>query len=248
MHPTALLHRLGSVLILVLVAATASGQSRFYVGGTAVADVRRFDSITVDPRILASIGDVSSRDGTAAGGGLRVGTFLHPLWSLELSVDAGGRSTNKFRNPIEILPTRSSTLRLPELSTSTRFLTVSTVVGFHPQKTGRVHLGYLGGIALVRGTYKSTFPNFSYIPLELAFMSGPSAFASISSLVQPVPTITGQTLRRINNSVGGVLGLEAAVDVTSHLAVVPGLRTIVFSDQGQSVFLIRPEVGVRWTF
>ena len=253
MHPTALPSRLAFALLLTLVAATASAQSRFYIGGTAVADVRRFDSIEIDPRVLANIGDVSSRDGTAPGGGLRVGTFLHPLWSLELAVDAGGRTTNKFRNPIEILPVRSSTLRLPELSTSTSFLTVSTVVGFHPQTTGRFHLGYLGGLALVRGTYRSTFPNFSYIPLELAFMSGTASFssaiASFTSLTQPVPiSSVGQTVRRTNNSVGGVLGLEAAVDVTSRLSLVPGLRTLVFSDQGQSVFLIRPEVGVRWRF
>ena len=248
MHPSAALHRLGSVLILTLMAATASAQSRLYVGGTAVADVRRFDSIEIDPRVLAGIGDISSRDGTAAGGGLRVGTFLHPLWSLELAVDAGGRSTSRFRNPIETLPTRSSTLRLPELATSTSFLTVSTVVGFHPEKTGRTRLGYFGGLALVRGTYESMFPNFSYIPIELAFMSGLSSFTSITSLTQPVPGITGQTVRRIDNSVGGVLGLEAAVDVTSRLAFVPGLRTIVFSNQGQSVFLIRPEAGVRWQF
>ncbi len=253
MHPSGPLHRLGFVLILSLMAATASAQSRLYIGGTAVADVRRFDTIEIDPRVLAGIGDVSSRDGTAAGGGLRIGTFLHPLWSLELAVDAGGSTTNRFRNPIEILPTRSSTLRLPELSTSTSFLTVSTVVGFHPQKTRRVQLGYLGGISLVRGTYTSILPNFSYIPLELAFMQGPSSFASsiasFTSLTQPVPIVAGgQTLRRTNNSVGGVLGLEAAVDLTSRIALVPGLRTIVFSDQGQSVFLIRPEAGVRWQF
>jgi len=253
MHPTALRYRLAFALLLTLVAATASAQSRFYVGGTAVADVRRFDSIEIDPRVLANIGDISSRDGTAPGGGLRIGTFLHPLWSLELAVDAGGNTTNKFRNPIEILPIRSSTLRLPELSTSTSFVTVSTVVGFHPQKTSRVQMGYLGGLALVRGTYKSTFPNFSYIPLEVAFMSGPASFssalASFTSLTQPVPITTGgQTVRRTNNSIGGVVGLEAAIDVKSRLSFVPGLRTVVFSDQGQSVFLIRPEVGVRWTF
>jgi hypothetical protein len=253
MHPTPVPCRLAFALLLTLVAATASAQSRFYIGGTAVADVRRFDRIDIDPRVLANIGDVTSRDGTAAGGGLRVGTFLHPLWSLELAVDAGGRTTNKFRNPIDILPVRSSTLRLPEMLTSTSFLTVSTVVGFHPQTTGRVHLGYLGGLALVRGTYRSTFPNFSYIPLEVAFMSGPASFssalASFTSLTQPVPIISGgQTVRRTQNSVGGVLGLEASVDMTSRLSLVPGLRTLVFSDQGQSVFLIRPEVGVRWTF
>jgi hypothetical protein len=84
-------------------------------------------------------------------------------------------------------------------------------------------------------------------------MSGPvsyaSALASIGSLTQLVPSIPGShTLRRIDNSVGGVLGFEAAIDMTQRLALVPGVRAIVFSNEGQSVFLIRPEVGVRWSF
>ena len=101
MHPRGFLTRFGSALLLTLIAATASAQSRFYVGGTAIADIRRFDSLELDPRILASLADISSRDGTAPGGGVRVGTFLHPLWSLELAVDAGSKTSNSFQNPIE---------------------------------------------------------------------------------------------------------------------------------------------------
>jgi hypothetical protein len=252
MHPGVLVTRLVSALLLTLVAATASAQSRFYVGGTAIADIRRFDTLELDPRVLALLGN-TSRDGTAAGGGLRVGTFLHPNWSLELAVDSASSTTSTFRNPIEALPTRSSMLRLPEISNSTSYLTVSTTVGFHPQKMGRFRLGYVGGLAMVRGTYESEIPNFSYIPLELAFMSGPVSYASLLSSIglgaQPTPLVTGsQTLRRIDNSVGGVLGFEAAIDMTERLAIVPGVRAIIFSNQGQSVFLTRPEVGVRWTF
>ena len=140
MHPRGFLTRFGSALILTLIAATASAQPRFYVGGTAIADIRRFDSLELDPRILASLADISSRDGTAPGGGVRVGTFLHPLWSLELAVDAGSKTSNSFQNPIERLPSRSSTLRLPELSTSSSFLTVSIVVGFIQKKWGAAAL------------------------------------------------------------------------------------------------------------
>ena len=252
MHPRALVVRLVFVLFATLIAASASAQSRFYVGGTAIADIRRFDTLELDPRVLASLGD-TSRDGTAAGGGLRVGTFLHPNWSLELAVDAANRTTTALGNPIEILSIRSSTLRVPEISNSTKYLTVSTVVGFHPQKMGRFRLGYLGGLAMVRGTYESIIPNFSYIPLELAFMSGPVSYASLLSSIglqtQPTPIATGsQTLRRIDNSVGGVLGFETGIDMTERLAIVPGVRAIIFSNQGQSIFLTRPEVGVRWSF
>ena len=68
------------------------------------------------------------------------------------------------------------------------------------------------------------------------------------SVTQAVPTITGETLRRTDNSVGGVFGLEAAIDLSDHFALVPGVRAIVFSSGGQSVFLARPEAGVRWNF
>jgi hypothetical protein len=248
MHSRTLVTWLASVLLLTVIAADASAQSRFYVGGTAIADIRRFDSIELDPRILANFLDISSRDGIAAGGGIRVGTFLHPRWSLELAVDAGSKSTSSLLNPVELLPSRSSTLRLPELETSTSFLTVSTVVGFHPEKLGRVRLGYLGGMALVRGTHESTFPDFSYIPIDLSFMRSLSSIPGLSSLTRSIPNITGGTLRRTDNSVGGVFGLEAAIDLSDHFAVVPGVRAVVFSDGGQSVFLIRPEAGVRWSF
>jgi Outer membrane protein beta-barrel domain len=247
-HPRALLARLGSALLLTLIAATASAQSRFYVGGTAIADIRRFDSLELDPRILASLADISSRNGTAPGGGVRVGTFLHPRWSLELAVDAGSKTTSSFQNPVELLPIRSSTLRLPELSTSSSFSTISTVVGFHPERMGRVRLGYLGGMALVKGTYESTFPDFSYIPIELPFMRSLSSIPGLASLTQSIPTITGGTLRRTDNSVGGVIGLEAAIDLSDQLALVPGVRAVVFSSGGQNIFLTRPEVGVRWNF
>ena len=172
MHSTTLLARLGSALILTLIASTASAQSRFYVGGAAMADIKRFDSFELDPRILAGLGDISSRDGTAAGGGVRVGTFLHPLWTLELAVDASASTTRGFRNPIERLPSRSSTLRLPELSNSNSFLTVSAVVGFHPEKMGRMRLGYFGGIALVRGTYETTLPDYSFPPIDSVLHPG----------------------------------------------------------------------------
>ena len=248
MHLGALLIRLISVLILTLTAATASAQSRFYVGGTAIADIKRFDSIELDPRILASLGDIS-RNGTAAGGGVRVGTFLHPRWSLELAVDASGKTTTSFQNPVELLPSRSSTLRLPELSSSSSFLTVSTVVGFHPEKMGRVRLGYFGGMALVRGTYESTLPQFSIssIPFQIPGISSLSSIPGLARLALP-PTTMGGTLRRTDNSVGGVLGLEAAIDLSDHLALVPGVRAVVFSSWGQSIFLTRPEAGVRWSF
>ena len=78
-------------------------------------------------------------------------------------------------------------------------------------------------------------------------MTSLSSIPGFASVTQAVSTTAG-TLRRTDNSVGGVLGLEAAFDLGDHFAVVPGVRAIVFSTGGQSVFLIRPEAGVRWNF
>ena len=247
MHPRGFLTRFGSALLLTLIAATASAQSRFYVGGTAIADIRRFDSLELDPRILASLADISSRDGTAPGGGVRVGTFLHPRWSLELAVDAGGKTTSSFQNPIDILPIRSSTLRLPELSTSSSFLTVSTVVGFHPEKIGPrpPWLPRRNGVGQrhVRIDISDVLVHSDRAPVHDEAVS---SIPGLVSVTQAVSTTTGGTLRRTDNSVGGVFGLEAAIDLSDHFALVPGVRAVVFSSGGQSIFLIRPEAGVRW--
>ncbi len=45
-----------------------------------------------------------------------------------------------------------------------------------------------------------------------------------------------------------VLGVEVAIDVVRHIAVVPELRAMTFSSvaSGPGTFLIGPGVGVRW--
>lgn len=237
-------HLLARAIAIVAVLAAANAhealaQSGTYISGIALADIKQFDSVEYDPRVLALSSIGNSPNGTAAGGGIRVGTFLHPKLSVELGVEAESRTTKNFPNPYELMSTRSSTLRLPETSQSTTFVTVNTVVGFHPPKAGRVQLGYLGGFSIVRGTYRSTTPDFRILPAGNA-RSVPTIF--------PPPDFTATTLRRTGTAAGGLLGFEAAVDLTSRLTLVPGVRTIVFSNVGQGVFLIRPEVGARWSF
>jgi hypothetical protein len=247
------MHKLLAIIALAVSVHDASAQSGSYISGIALADIKQFDSVEYDPRVLA-LGSVdSSLNGTAAGGGIRIGTFLHPKWSLELGVEAESRTTKNFPNPYEQLPTRSSTLRLPETSQSTTFVTVNTVVGFHPPKAGRVQLGYLGGFSFVRGTYRSTTPDFGILQTWSSSVTGSIGGISrsgptFSPVILPPPNLTARTLRRTDMAAGGLLGLEAAVNLTSRLTIVPGVRTIIFSNLGQSAFLIRPEVGARWAF
>jgi hypothetical protein len=227
-----------------------AAQSAVYVGAAGFADIKRFDSVEYDPRVLAS-GDDFSLDATGAGGGVRVGTFLHPRWSLELAVDAGTRTKKAMANPYLPVLGAPASLRFPELAASTRFLTVSTIIGFHTAKAGRVQLGYLGGFSFVRGTYQSDLPSFIIAPSAVSFSGGPSTIptsvSAIATAILPGP-FTTRAITRHDNSTGAVFGFEAAIDLTRRIAAVPGIRALATSMTGQSVFLIRPEIGVRWSF
>ena len=243
---------LALVLFLVALApGMAAAQSKAFLTGTAFAEIKQFDTIAYDPRVLATNADNASLDATGAGGGIRIGTFLHPRWSLEFAVDAGSTTKEVFPDPYgSIRPA----IRVAEVSASTRFLSVATVVGFHPEKIGRVRLGYLGGFSFVRATHESELPDFAILlGSQVVWTGGSFGSTSTSSgglapSIFPPPVITTRTIRQVDNSPGAVLGLEASIDVTGKLAVVPEIRALTFSSAGRTVFLIRPGAGVRWSF
>ena len=66
----------------------------------------------------------------------------------------------------------------------------------------------------------------------------------------PVSSLRATTLTQRHNAGALILGFDAAIDVTSRLALVPEIRALAFSTPGAGggVFLIRPGIGVRWNF
>jgi hypothetical protein len=247
-----------SLLAQLLFLGMATAQSPVYVTGSAFADIKRFGSTQGYPYYPYSTDEDFSLDGTGAGGGLRIGTFLTPRWSLELAVDAGSRTKAEFSYPPVVILAIFPPPRL-NFKASSEFLTVSTTLGFHPPASGRIQFGYLAGFSFVRATYKSDFPNYG-VPVPLFTqgyetladfrLAGPtSVISSISSsVIYPPIRVSTQTQKR--NTGGLVLGFEAAIALMSRLAVVPEVRAFTFStiNGGSSVFLIRPGVGVRWSF
>jgi hypothetical protein len=231
----------------LIVVQPVIAQSAVYVSGVGFAEIKRFDSVSYDPRILAS-DDGFSSDATGAGGGVRIGTFLHPRWSLELAVDAGSKTRKAIPNPYVSILGGPASLRIPELAASTRFLTVSTVIGFHPPKIRRVSLGYFGGLSIVRGTYESDLPDFRILTASSLTFSSSSNIGTVVPVVVPPPNFGFRSVKRVDHSFGAIVGFEAAIDLTGHIAAVPGGRAIMFSNIGQSVLLVRPEIGVRWSF
>lgn len=225
----------------------ASAQPAGYITGSGFTDIKRFSS-TGEIGYLG--GEDSSLDGTGAGGGLRIGTFLHPRLSLELAVDAGTRTQVEFPSPYATILAIYPLVRFPKLTASTRFLTVSTLVGFHPPAHGRVRFGYLAGFSFVRSTYKSDYL-VRILPATATLSSISFATANVvAPVIYPPPIPSVSALTQTDNTNGAILGFEAAVDLTTHLAVVPEIRALTFAraNGGPGVFLLRPGVGVRWSF
>jgi hypothetical protein len=229
------------VAAALAVAADAHAQSSGYVAGAAFADIRAFGS----SRDIVYYGatEDDSLSGAAAGGGLRIGTFLHPRISLEVAIDAAARKSVDVSNPYYILATYPVG-GVPEVKASTEFLTVGATLGYHPPTNRRVHFGYRGGVAFIRGVYQTPYPGYYALAAVTSSIALPPPYPTT---IYP-PPFTMVTERQL--SVGLTLGMEAAVDVTKRIAVVPEIRLTTFSRpyDGPTVFLIRPGVGVRWTF
>jgi hypothetical protein len=222
--------RLVCVLACLFVSErVASAQSAGYVGVTGFADIRQFGSSTSG--FYGSTGDFAL-DSTGVGGGVRIATFLHSRWSLELGVDLASRETVDVDDPVVILIYPPPPRR--DLQASSSFVNASTMVGFHPPAMGRVRLGYRAGFSFVRATYKS---NYGY-PYP-----APLSTPARAKVVPPATTFT-------QNTGALTLGFDAAIDLTSRFSIVPEIRALVFEtpNDGSGVFLIRPGVGVRWKF
>jgi hypothetical protein len=256
MNPPALLIRafiISLSLVAVVPACAASAQPAGYVTVSGFGDIRQIsNSTTFSPY---GSGADSSLDATGAGGGVRVGTFLHSRWSLELGLDVATKETIDIEDPFVILiyPPVPRTSR----KSSTSFLNVSTTVGFHPPPIGRVRLGYRAGFAFVKGTYTSEYPIY-VLPTDFFSGTGLTGFdfgrgpsAGIGSFVfEAVGSQRAPTAMQTHNAGALTMAFDAAVDLTNRLSLVPEIRALAFSTPGAGagVFLIRPGVGVRWNF
>ena len=228
--------------------STASAQESVYIAGTGFADGRLFSGTSGRTTLFT---EDFSRDATGAGGSIRVGTWVHPRWTLEVGADVSSKTSSTFRGPvIAIFPPPPAL----ELTSSTSFVSVSTMVGFHSPAGRRVRLGYLAGFSFVRTTYKAELPSFVLPTFNLADLGvffdtpngtrGPITSFARYPFNSSLAALPSGALTDKRNSGALTLGFEAAIDVTSRFAVVPEVRASTLS----GVFLVRPGVGARWRF
>lgn len=229
-----------AVVCVLMCATTAAAQTGGYISGGAFADIRQFGSTSGQSPFLADF----SRDAIGAGGGVRVGTWVHPRWTLEAGAEVATRTTATFNGPVIAIfpPPRGLDFRA-----SSSFINVTTMVGFHSPAGKRVRMGYRAGFSFVRATRTTELPfdALSYLTFggEVGFSTsgptGPFTSTSRSSLTLPSGALASK-----QNSGALTLGIESAIDLTPKIAIVPELRASTWS----GVFLIRPGVGVRWSF
>jgi hypothetical protein len=177
------------------------------------------------------------RDGVTVGGGGRVGAFFSPEWSLELGADFG-RAISDAETVSFPSPTLGLFIPPFQSRTSTRFSATSVLVGYHPPPRGRVHVGFRGGVSLMRTERVATTSRIS-----TTFVSRPLPTLPGVGLVEPVTSVVTSGITTIAHGLTATLGAEAAIDVSRHFAVVPEMRVHA---GGLGGFVLRPGVAARW--
>ena len=189
-----------------------SGSGRTYVGASLIGDVKRFS------------GDLHEAvlNGETYGGAAVFGTSLYPRWDLQLSVDVPHFTATS--RPRDVTMQRN--IITLQSVTENQTLSVATLVRLHGVHRGRLHLGYLGGLSIVR--------------LRRDFHTEAPPDTPSSLVPKPASSVA--------YAAGPTLGIDARIDLVSHLSLVPALHATVFSASDSSGILLRPRMSVRWTF
>ena len=221
---------------LSLAAQPARAQTRVYVAGDVFADIVRSSRTvtTLGPDFdSAAVGAPPTR---TVGGGARIGAFLSPEWSLEVSAGIGRTATDSRKAPMPV-PAGIPSRFLPqiEMRSSRRLDVVSVLIGFHPATPRRIRPGFRGGVGL------------SHSRTVYSVVTGASIFTTSPDRPISVPVITFQTteLTTIINGLTATLAADAAIELSRHAAVVPELRVHA---GGLGAIVLRPGVALRWTF
>jgi hypothetical protein len=212
----------GAAAIVAAVAACAANPARaqtgpggsVYAGGSVFADVKRFS------------GDPSNKplDGQAVGGAAQLGTSLGDRWDIEIGIEVPAFTSSIQPHPV--VANKATTITLQD-RTENRVISVPAIVRFRSAPHGRVQLGYLAGLSIVR-----LQRNFD----TLAPAGTPGG------LVPKPHEIVGY-------AAAPVLGVDARIAINGRLAVVPAVRASVLNVVTQvSGVLVRPHIGLRWTF
>jgi hypothetical protein len=160
-------------------------------------------------------------DGTARAITFGAGGHIMPHWTVSAEIDLGARSTQSTTTTVSV---SGQSRDIHNFYTSQR-RSMSALLGYQTSLHHAVRVGYYAGLS------------FSTVEREI------SSDAEAVVLQTPAPTST--FTERVT---GAIVGIDAAIRVAPHLAVVPALRAQGLSSGDQSGHSIRPSIGVRIEF
>ena len=220
-----------------LLAAPAWAQSP-YVAGAIGAEIVRSTSVKSPGSTF------DSGNGESWSGAIRVGTLVAPRFGVELeflrpgAIDGDGPVYIAADIPRAVvgrlvadgLVADAAIFPIISQQTRARATTVSTLA-FARQAVGeRVDLVYLGGLG------------FSRVVHEIEFGIPRSLLAAGRPVVPSYRTCTTQY------GVGPIVGAEARIGMTEHARLVAGVRLHALGQSLMDGWLVRPSVGLAWTF
>jgi hypothetical protein len=223
-------------MLFIFVAAGSAAAQSAYVGGSVLADV-----------IRVSGGDeVGPGNGEAIGGALRVGSRLGESWGVDLEFARSGEiewepdvrilttATTRFSSgvPGGIPVPEIAIFPVPEVEFRQQLSTLSTMLWWRQEVGDRVHLLYLGGASFSRTRRES---RFSYGPIVLPAAVG-------GGIIRPAQIFDSEA---VVYDAGVAVGLDAGINLTEHVRLVPGTRLFTAAPGG---WVIRPSVGLHWLF
>jgi opacity protein-like surface antigen len=221
-----------AVILWLATALPAAAQST-YVGASLVGDIARFNKIDYDDDVFSRIvGNEFSADGEALGFNVKLGRALSERWGVELEFARTGVFETDSRSILPTILTERLDVDLRAVTSafeyqSQRTHTMLAVLGWVRQDLGsRFELSYLGGVS------------FNRVETEQDY-SGPRILI--------YPPIAVPDYETTAYGTGPTVGIEAAVKFGAA-AVTGGVRLQSAIGDGPSGWLIRPNVGLRWTF
>jgi opacity protein-like surface antigen len=219
-----------ALLVWAVLASPAAAQST-YVGASLVGDLARFSKIDYDDDEFARIaGGETSADGEALGFNVKIGREIGERWGLEFEFARTGEFESRTSIALPAVVRETLDLRIPYYGfeyEAERSHTMFAALAWVRQDLGdRVELSYLGGIS------------FNRVETEQEY-TGPRI------LIYPPVTVPGY--ETIDYGVGPSVGVEAAIKIGSA-AVTTGVRLQSAIGASRGGWMIRPNVGMRWTF
>jgi hypothetical protein len=232
------------VLSVLAVASPAAAQST-YVGGSLLGEFSRFSGVDVDDDTSRIASSTVSRNGETIGFDVRVGRALDRRWGVEFELARGGAnertlserllSSSSGSSPsFPTLPGVGRTIPITpilpipafefELKVEQQLTTIATTAWVRQELGDRVQVAFSGGVSFSRvETEQSVRISDNRLAISLPFPSD---------------------IESVQYGVGPVVGAEVIIGVGEHAALTTGARLHGVAGG----WLIRPAVGLRWTF